>query len=241
MKPQAWMTAALFVELAALASLAPGIVRADDAQDELREHMREHMHGVHDHGARVMPLPTAAEAEDVSIKLSNKPLSDQDGRSLRLKNDVIGDRIVVVSFVYTNCTTVCPAVSAIFSDLQKKLGSRLDKDVRLVTLSVDPVRDTPSRLKSYAAQYDAKPGWLWLTGTQASVAEALMGFGTYSPNYENHPVVVLIGDGKTGQWSRHYGLSGPDRLLAQVDELVAARKQAGDQTGAIRMASDRRY
>jgi len=74
----------------------------------------------------------APESASASVKLSDKALSDKEGRRVRLRSDVVGDRIVVVSFVYCTCTTVCPVVSSIFSDLQNKLGSRLDTDVRLV-------------------------------------------------------------------------------------------------------------
>ena len=242
MKPQTWMSAALFIELAALAALSPGLARADDMQDDMHEHMHMHEHAGHDHAAHAMPVPTSLEPASAAVTLSRKPLSDQDGHVLRLKDDVVGDRIVVVGFVYTNCTAVCPVVSSIFSELQAKLGSRLDKDVRLVSMTVDPARDTPSRLKSYAAQYDAKPGWLWLTGSRGNVTEALKGFGAYTANYENHPLIVLIGDGKSGQWSRHYGLSGSEPLLAQVDEFLAARAKlqdkSGDKMAAMRMAAD---
>lgn len=224
MKPQARIRSILTLAVAALAALP--LAHAHD--------MHEHMHAghppaspaAHDHSAHQAPAADTLDPENVSVALSNKPLNDQDGRSLRLKNDLIGDRIAVVTFVYTSCTTVCPVVSTIMSDLQKKLGSRLDRDVRLVSLSVDPARDTPSRLKSYATQYDAKPGWFWLTGPSASVTEALKGFGAYTADFENHPVIVMIGDGRTGKWSRHYGLSNADKLLAQVDSYLAARQPA---------------
>ena len=230
MKPKTWMTGVRLVEVAVLAALPLGLTHAAD------EH--EHMHAGHDHSMHAAPAPASLAPENVSVTLSGKPLNDQDGRSLQLKKDVIGDRIVVVSFVYTTCTTVCPVVSSIFSDLQKKLGSRLDTDVRLVSLTVDPARDTPSRLKSYSAQYDAKPGWLWLTGSSANVTEALTGFGAYTANFENHPVIVMIGDGKTGKWSRHYGLSNSDRLLSQVDEYLAARKIESSKAAAIPARGD---
>lgn len=219
MKRSTWINAALIVEIATLAALP--LAHGHD--------MTEHQHAghaaPHDHSAH--PAQAASQLpESVSVDLSNQPLNDQDGRSWRLKNELIGDHIAVVTFVYTSCTTVCPVVTGIMADLQKKLGERLDKDVRLVSLSVDPARDTPSRLKSYAAQFDARPGWFWLTGSPASVTEALTGFGAYTANFENHPVIVMIGDGRTGQWSRHYGLANPDKLLAQVDRYLAARQSA---------------
>ena len=234
MTPRTRMHAVRLLEVAVLASLSLSFVRAASGHEHMDMHAG-HDHAVpaaHDHSAHMATAPSSLVPESVSVKLSGKTLNDQEGRSLRLKDDVIGDRIVVVSFVYTTCTTVCPVVSSIFSDLQNKLGSRLDKDVRLVSLTVDPAHDTPSRLKSYSMNYDAKPGWFWLTGSSANVTEALKGFGAYTPNFENHPVVVMIGDGRTGKWSRHYGLSKSERLLSQVDEYLAARDKTGNSKSA---------
>lgn len=221
MKYRTWIHATLIVEIAAFGALP--LAHGHD--------MAEHQHTGHaaapeDHSAHMAQAAANPLPESVSVTLSNQPLNDQDGHSRRLKSELIGDHIAVVTFVYTSCTAVCPVVSGIMADLQKKLGERLDKDVRLVSLSVDPARDTPSRLKSYAAQFDARPGWFWLTGSTANVTEALTGFGAYTANFENHPVIVMIGDGRTGQWSRHYGLSNPDKLLAQVDRYLASRQSA---------------
>ncbi len=49
------------------------------------------------------------------LDLKDLPLTDQDGRELRFVSDVIGDRVVVMDFVYTTCTTVCPVLSALFA------------------------------------------------------------------------------------------------------------------------------
>lgn len=82
------------------------------------------------------------------MAFADVPLLDQDGRELRLKDDLVGDRIVVMGFVYTSCTTVCPVISAILQKLQKQLGERAGGDVQLISLSIDPLRDTPSAFTS---------------------------------------------------------------------------------------------
>jgi len=139
---------------------------------------------------------------------------------------VIGDRIVVMDFVYTSCTTVCPVISAVFGQVQDKLGEQLGDEVVLVSVSVDPVRDTPQRLKAYAATHNAKPGWIWLTGGKRTMDEVLDGLGAYSPNFEDHPSMVLVGDGRSGEWSRFFGFPSPDRIMDQVNALQAARQTA---------------
>ncbi|NMG75652.1 SCO family protein [Aromatoleum diolicum] len=162
-------------------------------------------------------------AEGVNVRFADVALLDQDSRERRLKSDVIGDRIVVMDFVYTSCTTVCPVVSAIMSEVQSKLGARVGRDVALVSMTVDPVRDTPARLRDYARSRGAGPGWSWLTGSTTAINDTLKGLGTWTPDFEDHPVVMMVGDGRSGQWTRFYGFADPAALVAQVESLTAAR------------------
>ena len=168
----------------------------------------------------------AEPAKPTEVDLLDLTLVNQHGKEVKFVSDVIGDNIVVMDFVYTSCTTVCPVLSAVFGQVQNKLGDQLGKDVTLVSVSVDPVRDTPQRLKAYAAKHDAEPGWIWLTGPKTTMDEVLDGLGAYSPNFENHPAMVLVGDGRTGEWSRFFGFPSPDRLVEQVNTLQAARAVA---------------
>jgi protein SCO1/2 len=192
-------------------------------------------HAHHDHGApaqagedphahhKAMMAKPPEPAKAVEVVLRDLELVDQDGRPVRFVSDVIGDRIVVIDFIYTTCTTVCPVLSAVFSQIQSKLAERLGKEVVLVSVSVDPVRDTPARLKGYAETHKAGAGWTWLTGDKRVVDEVLKGLQAYTPNFEDHPPMVLVGDGRSGGWTRFFGFPGPDQIVARVDELAAVR------------------
>jgi protein SCO1/2 len=179
----------------------------------------------HDDHARHGPAQAVAP-QGARINLTETPLLDQDGRSVRLKSDVIGDRIAIVGFIYTSCTTVCPVISAMFAQTEAKLGLRAGRDVKLVTVTVDPVRDTPARLKEHGRQHGAGPGWTLVTGAKPQVDEALKVFGAYTPNFTDHPPIVYVGDAKLGKWVRFYGFPSPDQLMSAVGELTAARKAA---------------
>jgi protein SCO1/2 len=159
----------------------------------------------------------------VGIDLPDATLVTQDGVEVSLANDVVGDKIVVIDFVYTTCTTVCPVLSAIFSQVQNNLGDRLGAEVVLVSISVDPLRDTPARLKKYAERLGAGDSWLWLTGRQQTVTEVLQELGAYTPNFSDHPSMVLVGDGQSGQWARFIGFPGADQIVKKVDEFSAVR------------------
>ncbi|KFE60585.1 SCO family protein [Hyalangium minutum] len=177
--------------------------------------------------ALLLVLPSRVFAADsAQVRLIDAELVDSNGAPARLSSQVIGDSIVVMDFVFTTCTTICPVLSAIFSRVQGKLGERLGKEVRLVSISLDPARDTPARLKAYSANHRAKPGWTWLTGTQEDVRQVLEGLGAYTPAVTQHTPMVLVGDPRTGKWVRLNGFPNEDQILAQVDALAKARQEA---------------
>jgi protein SCO1/2 len=204
-----------FTLLGPVALLAGGLALAAPAL--AAEDHSHHHHAPQQQGA---DKPTA-----VQVKYGDTVLTDQNGRKVKLKSEVLGDKLVVMDFAYTNCTTVCPVLTALMAQVQTQLGEAAGKEVALVTITVDPARDTPARMKEYAAKHGAKPGWLWLTGPTGTVNEVLKGFDAYAPNFEDHPPLVLVGDTKTGEWTRFFGFSDPKDIVAKVNELRAARQQ----------------
>lgn len=91
---------------------------------------------------------------------------DASGEAHRLY-DLLGDRLVVLSFIYTRCSDVngCPLASYVLNRLQQKLGdSDLADEVRLLSLSFDPDYDTPAVLADYARRFrDPAVDWRFLT------------------------------------------------------------------------------
>ncbi|HEX6828683.1 MAG TPA: SCO family protein, partial [Burkholderiales bacterium] len=162
----------------------------------------------------------------VQVRFGDTVLVDQNGKKVKLKSEVFGDRLVVMDFAYTTCTTVCPVLTQVLAKVQAELGDKSGREVQLVTVTVDPARDTPARLKEYAVKHGAGAGWIWLTGQVSVVTEVLRGFGAYAPNFEDHPAVILVGDPVSGKWTRFFGFSDPKDILAKVDELRSARGAA---------------
>jgi protein SCO1/2 len=187
------------------------------------QHQRAATPGADPHAGHAAPV-IAAPSPTLQLKLPDALLTDQDGRARRLLSEVMEDKIIVANFVYTNCSTICPVTSTLFAQTQEQLGELLDSRVRLISLSVDPARDTPARLKTYAETHGAKPGWIWLTGSAPAVTATLKGFGTYTASFQDHPVVIMIGDTRSGQWTRYFGFQDPQRLANKVREVLAARE-----------------
>jgi protein SCO1/2 len=162
----------------------------------------------------------------VQVRLADTPLTDRHGRERRLKTDVLGDRVSVVNFVYTTCTTICPVTSATFAQLQAQLGARLGRQVQLVSITLDPQRDTPARLDAYATTHDAGEHWTWLTGRKDAVDAVLKAFGAYTPSPEDHPAMVMVGDAQSGRWTRLYGFPSVAEIIAEVERRTAERAAA---------------
>lgn len=196
--------------------------------DSAHEHHQHHGKDAGEHSQHQATPENAqpAAARTIELKLVEAKLIDQHGTTLDFKADVVGRKIVVMDFVYTTCTTVCPVLSALLAQVQDKLGSRAGSDVALVSMSVDPVRDTPARLKEHSARYQAGPGWTWLTGQKQVMDGVLKSLGAYTSNFVDHPSLVMVGDGQTGKWTRYYGFPDPDQIVAKVNELDAARARS---------------
>src|SRR5476651_2107101 len=75
------------------------------------------------------------------------PVVNQDGKTLHFYDDLIKGRIVVVSFVYTSCSDLCPIMTARLAQLKDKLGDAVGRDIFFISMSVDPEHDTPDMLK----------------------------------------------------------------------------------------------
>ena len=90
----------------------------------------------------------------------------QEGKSLS-KDDLIG-KVWVADFVFTRCNGPCPVMTSRMAELAKGLAKA--KDVRVVSISVDPEHDTPAVLADYASRMDADPSrWIFLTGPKPEI------------------------------------------------------------------------
>jgi len=177
------------------------------------------------HGDHKAMTKDAKPEQDMNIDLQfyDLELVTQNGERVKFKSDVIGDKLVAMTFIYTSCTTICPIYGAIFTQLQDLLGERLGKDVVLVTMTLDPTRDVPRRMKKEAIKYNAKPGWVFLTGKKHNVEQVLRGLDAYFADVVEHPPITLVGDGKTNTWKRFNGFPRPEHVVDMIDELKALR------------------
>ena len=84
---------------------------------------------------------------------------------------------MIANAFFTTCTGVCPPMNRNLEMVQNALGDRLGRDVFIVSITVDPVTDTPDASERYAQRFHAKPGWTFLTGQKENVERALYKLG----------------------------------------------------------------
>jgi len=173
------------------------------------------MHGHHDdHGDQATPIEGGLDIPDVQVLT-------QDGETKSFYTDLVEGRTVAMNFVFTTCTTICPPMGANFGRLQKELAERFGRDVYLISVSVDPTTDTPQRLKAWSEKFGAQPGWTLVTGEQQQMERLLKALEVFTADITDHAPVVLVGNDRTGEWTRAYGLASPKTLAKIVDEVMA--------------------
>jgi len=158
--------------------------------------------------------------------IPDTPIYDQDGQKLHFYSDLVKGKTVAINFIFTTCTTICPPLAATLRRIQVELGGRVGNDVRLISISVDPVTDVPKRLKAFGAKFKAGPGWTFVTGSKPDIDLLLKALGASVSDKNDHTPMVLVGNEPAGYWTRTYGLA-PATVLVKVINDAASKGAAG--------------
>lgn len=163
---------------------------------------------------RADPLPEYKTVPDFT-------LVEKNGETVT-KSDLDG-HIWLADFIFTNCEGSCPLMTEQMSQLQ----SVLPEDIRLVSFTVDPTRDTPMVLATYASQHEADPDrWYFLTGSQDQLYSlAREGFllavddttGTEAEPIAHSTRFALVDD--RGVIRQYYDGTNPDEVASIPDDV----------------------
>lgn len=169
-----------------------------------------------------------ATREDGSLlsapRIPDIEVYDQNGKRLKFYTDLVKGKTVAVNFIFTTCTTICPPLTATFRRVQQQLAEGGAGDVQLISISVDPVVDTPERLRDYAAKFKAGPGWTFVTGEKLDIDALLRALGGAVADKNQHTPSILVGNDPAGRWTRTYGLSSPSALVKVIKETATHTK-----------------
>ena len=139
---------------------------------------------------------------------------DQRGRKVEINKALADGRPVILNFVFTSCTTICPVMTQIFSQVQDALAGQLDR-VHMVSISVDPQQDTPARLLAYSKEHGAGSQWDFYTGTiEASVA-LQKAFDAYRGDKMNQEPLTLLRGPRGNNWVRLDGFASPEAIVSE--------------------------
>lgn len=162
-----------------------------------------------------------ADPAGAALYLKDLPLTDHTGRRVDLYRDLMAGHTVVMHSFFSHCGDSCPVVITTLQALAARIGTaRMDREVRFLSVSVDPGRDDPATLAAYAERIGAGPGWYFLTGSSAEVGHALRRIGQYTGDPAAHMNLLIAGNARTGLWKKVHGLAPLPQVVALLLEVV---------------------
>lgn len=135
-----------------------------------------------DHGRVVPPQP-----------IPDVPVRRADGAVAGLAGIVRG-HATALHLMFTGCSTVCPIQGVIFERIQSLLPDQRDRGIQLLSLSIDPLGDTPAAMRSWLARFHAHEGWIGAVPQPDDIERLLQFFGLGRDTVENHVTQVSIID-----------------------------------------------
>ena len=162
------------------------------------------------------PLKTTREYAIPAVRLVR-----DDGKVVALADEMNDGRPIVLNFVFTTCSSICPLMSSVLARFERRLGADAHK-VHLMSISIDPEQDTPGRLREYARKFHAGREWQHYTGTVAASIAAQQAFDVYRGGKMSHNAVTLMRAAPGRPWLRIEGFVTPDDLVREYRKLLAA-------------------
>ncbi|OLE79211.1 MAG: hypothetical protein AUF76_17425 [Acidobacteria bacterium 13_1_20CM_2_65_9] len=149
-------------------------------------------------------------------------MQTQEGTRVLFYDDLIKGKIVLVNFMFTSCTTLCPQTTANLVKVEEALGEHVGRDIRMISVTVDPDTDTPDVLKKFSRRYDTKPGWYFVTGKKKDIELIRRRLGVYDKDTDKtqHTGILVYGNEATGHWAATPAMARPAAIVRSVMALV---------------------
>lgn len=170
--------------------------------------------------AVTIPPVDPERAQKARAYFTDLPVVTQNGETLRFYSDVLENQIVLVSLFYTECTGMCPLTNAKLAEVQDLLGDQLGHGVRIVSITLDPETDTPEVIKDYAANFNAREGWLFLTGKPEDLKTIAYRLGQTSGEIETHNPYIMAGNVNRAQWTKLQPNLPPAAVASRVQLMT---------------------
>ena len=142
---------------------------------------------------------------------------------------------MVLNFMYTTCADVCPLETARLCEVQELLGPRVGTSVHMLSITVDPDRDTPEVLASYRERFGVEEGWDFFTGDEGDILQLRRSLGLFfedAEDLQDHNINMVLGNAKTGKWLKRSPFDNPYVLATQIDSWLEDFDGGGFATGS---------
>jgi protein SCO1 len=175
------------------------------------------------HSHEAMTSGEKSSVRSAKVTVPDIEVTDQDNHKLHFYRDLVQGKTVAINFIFTTCTTICPPMTANFASVQKRMLEHGDKNLHLISVTVDPENDTPSKLKSYSQMFNAQPGWTFVTGTRSQLELLWNAFSITAGNKLDHSPTVAIGNDPRHQWVFASGLNSPEKLSKVIASVFDSK------------------
>ena len=159
----------------------------------------------------------------IALRVPDTELVDQNGHKVHLYSDLVrGRKSVVISTMFTTCGTICPMVGLRISGLERSLGACNHDEYGLISISIDPMADTPDQLQKWGKKFGAGRCWTLLTGSKSDVDAVLRALHLLPADKLSHSPSAVIGHDGASDWTLCNVLTSQEPLLRIVRQNTKA-------------------
>ncbi|MCG7927005.1 MAG: SCO family protein [Candidatus Thiodiazotropha taylori] len=193
--------------------------------DRFKVAMNMHDHSQHGHDEhahhRAMMENKSYHVKHASYDLPEVDLISHNGEQKSLDDILNSGKPIMLNFIFTTCTTICPVLSASFHQVQEILGDEVG-GVSMVSITIDPDYDTPEQLMKYSKRFKAGEQWSFYTGSYNDVVTVEKAFDVFRGSKMNHEPITLIRDQGDQHWTRINGLASAEDIVKEYRKVVSA-------------------
>lgn len=155
----------------------------------------------------------------------NFTVTTHENREVKLYDDLIAGKIVMVNFMYASCEASCPLSVLNLKKVHQALGAKVGDEVHMLSFTIKPEQDTPEKLAEYVKTHKIGQGWNYVTGKaeEIEIIRRKLGFFDPDPSQDvqkgTHIGILRIGNEKLDRWAATPILQSPEAILGCLDSV----------------------
>ncbi|MBA3623378.1 MAG: SCO family protein [Methylibium sp.] len=191
------------------------------------------------------PAKAAAPGGAGAQRFPDVTLLTHEGKPVRFYSDLLQGRVVLANMMYTQCSNICPPMTANLKRVHQALGERAGRDVHMYSISLLPEFDRPADLKAYVALHRIGPGWTFLTGAKDDIERVRFSLGFYDvdplvdADRSQHTGMVRIGNEPLDRWCMTPALLEPEQICESIRAIDPAKRPFPGLVGVTAALDDR--